>query len=463
MSIISLEAKFKEIEQRENNLNNFFSPYTSQGPKHYCVKDLQSDHEYDTLLYGLSRYYQLKAVPIVPRQSINPSELSKPKDSTIDGDISNLLQKSNLSNLNSTESVPKILTKDTNLPKFSKLQSIKLIEKCKISKEDEYIGAFSSTRVAPIRKRTDKYDTNARNSPEWRAIGYPPRVSNKSALDYLKIDLDHKEHSEINLFKKVQRLKTQLKPSEARLENNYQEKPYLKFKLTEEKISKVSERIPQEQKWFDIKYNPSTYLEPKINGTVTIISVDSYDQEKFIVKTKINDRIYLPGIPWLKDWKNRTLRVQTNTDSSVFQEYYMHLSDFSDSAAKKSEKDIDSFLCRNAPQHEKHSLSPVMPLTLKKLSEKSPLRSKSTIRLPKIQQKSVETPCFKYINPITKGLVAYRESLCNFHPNSFPATLSVFELHDFLENRYKKESKEKEYKEIENIELGVEGKRLINS
>ena len=179
MNIISLEAKFKNIEKREIDKNKFFNPFSSKGPKHYCIKDIHDDYEYDTLLYGLSRYYKLPSEKnnspspenrLINVYASNPDVKSHLHAIHSKGNNSKEIKKiSNNPSVNNIESMPKItkiITRPLSPSRLSQLKQLNKLEKIKNTNSEEYHGAFSTTRVVKKKKPPEKANNSRISPPE---------------------------------------------------------------------------------------------------------------------------------------------------------------------------------------------------------------------------------------------------------------------------------------------------------
>ena len=274
MNIISLENKFKDIETKEKKLKTFFNPFIKEGPKHYCIKDVLKDFEYDTLLYGLGKFY--KQVTDLPYNNTQNPSLAKNNEITEKNSEKNkknnkyqkIIQKK--LSVENSEPLP-ILT--NRISKFSKLKDVSLIDKTKSITKEEYFGSFANTKL-PLKTVFMRKNNNSQ-SPDWKTSGNCGRVSNKSALDHIKDGFDSNKTSEINLFRRFSREKVQISPKNYSPEQFYQEKPLKKFELTEKPIfSKEKEEKHTTPKWFSIKSSKSPILDCENNSTITITLIN---------------------------------------------------------------------------------------------------------------------------------------------------------------------------------------------
>ena len=431
MNLKQLESRFKDIEQREKQINSYFNPFNSNGPKHYCIKDLYRDYEYDTQLYGLGKFYQLGNDGMSDKSSL----VSPQKKSAL-------------------ESI-KVSQKES--PGKGKLKEITINDKFQVVHKEEYSGYFSKTRLQP-RKTSVSTNPACRSSPEWTANSVNERVSNKSAFEKVRFGLAN-ENNSINLFKKVEKEKVQVHPQDWVVENKYSAKPAKKFSLAEEKtkVSKMKEEY--KSKWFEIRYFDEPEWIAQDKGIVTLSLVDIGEIRTVRLKTVANQSFWLGEINWLEKWDKKIVRVQE--DFSKYSEYFIYFGNKSEGIEKMIEDEIELYFRVNVPDMRKKSnVSPVMPINLKSGKFASPGRSKSTIKLPVIKEKITSNPSCYDENTLTQRLVKYRESAHNFNPISFPANLTIFEMHDMMESRYRKFSKEKPNVEPEPIGLGIRGKSM---
>ena len=440
MNLKSLESRFKEIDQREKKVNSFFNPFNSNGPKHYCIKDLHKDFEYDTQVYGLGKFYKL------------------PSGSQILGtQVQGVSQVEFKSDLKQNKTSPSKTQKGS--PRFEK----KIGDPYKTSSKLEYCGTFSTTTVKQ-RVTSLTSDANLRNSNEWTASQVNERITNKSALE--KMRFQQVEISPISLNKKAERERTQLNPKNWVSENEYKSKPPKKFVLNQEKDEKASaveskqEKVENRSSWFDIRYVTSPLYTAKDKGVVSITLICK-DPKNIKLKTKFNEQFFLSEIEWLHLWKKKILRIQEHF--SVFSEYFLYFGDKFEGSERVIEEQIDFYFSSIMPENVKRtSISPVMPINLKKIQYKSPGRSKSSIKLPLINEKKAEVAPEEYQNPLTQRLVKYKQSFNQFNPVTFPANLTIFEMHDKMETRYKKYRKVHSPPAVEPIGLGVQGRSIKN-
>lgn len=439
MNIKQLESRFKDIDLREKKINSFFNPFNSNGPKHYCIKDLHKDFEYDTQLYGLGKFYQLPS-----GSQLLASEMQG---------VSQVMFKSPLKPSK---------TSPTKTQKGSPSHEFKVEDHYKTNSKFEYRGTFSSTTVKP-RITSLTSDTNLRNSNEWTASQVNERITNKSALE--KMRFQQTEISPITLKKKAQKERIQVDPKDWVSENEYKSKPPKKFILQEndEKSSPIEakqEKVENRSNWFDIRYVNSPLYTAKEKGVVSITLVCK-DPKNIKIKTKQNEQFFLSEIEWFHMWKKKILRIQEHF--SVFSEYFLFLGDKFQGSERVIEEQIDFYFSSITPEHVKRtSISPVMPINLKKIQHKSPGRSKSSIKLPLINEKKAEVVKDEYQNPLTQRLVKYKQSFNQFNPVTFPANLTIFEMHDKMETKYKKYRKVQSPPAVEPIGLGVQGKSIRN-
>lgn len=434
MNLKKLESRFKDIEQREKNVNSFFNPFNSKGPKHYCIKDLHKDFEYDTQLYGLGKFYQLPSGTALVAEGQVTSQVSFK------------------SPLKAVKSSP------SKNQKNSPLQGSRNGEPYKTCSKFEYCGTFSTTTVKP-RASPLTSNVNLRNSCEWTASNVNDRITNKSALE--KIRFEQAETSAINLKKKLEKERTQIDPKDWISEHEYKSKPQKKFVINEneEKPSpeeKIPEKSESRSKWFDIRYTSSPLFTAKDKGSIAVTLINS-DSKSIKLKTKQNEQFCLSEISWLSSWKRKIVRIQEYF--SVFSEYFLYFGEKFEGSEKVIEDQIDFYYSSiNPGPAKKSSISPVMPINLKKLQYKSPGRSRSNIKLPLIKEKINDLHEENYHNPITQRLVKYRQSFNQFNPMTFPANLTIFEMHDKMETKYRKHRREQSPPVVENLVLDIKGK-----
>jgi hypothetical protein len=423
MNLKKLESRFKDIEHREKQINSYFNPFTSNGPKHYCIKDLYRDYEYDTKLYGFGKFFQLP--------SDQPSEIHQSPAKKSSFNFSSAGQ-------------------DTH-PKVNQMTA----KPSSVQKED-YHGAFSSTRLQP-RNTSLSSNQHIRSTPEWSGSVANERVTNKSALEKVRFN-QPSEALPINLFKKQVKEKVQVDPKEWVAETQYSSKPMKKFSLGEEKVKKSEEKLEFKSKWFDIRYCLTPCWTASEKGFSSFMLVSSNECPRVRVKTVKGQVFNLNEIDWLKNWKNKIIRVQE--EFSNYSEYFLFFGERFEGSDKFIEDEIELFFRVNVPRNrKKSSVSPVMPINLKSGKFTSPGRSKSSIKLPVIKEKT-EDRQIQDDHTLTQRLVKYRESFHKFNPVTFPANLTIFEMHDLMETRYRKRVKVKHLQDPEPVILGIDGKSM---
>lgn len=470
MNIIALENKFKNIERREKVVNAYYNPLTKSGPKHYCIKDLQKDFEYDTQLYGLGKFLTLPSeLPPEPMTKVTQPITSESPIPDSQGarieKYQRLIRSTELETASTREGLPKLKSieknKDQTPSRTSKLKDLSILDKYKLTPKDEYCGAFSHTKVSSINEGSRERKA-LKLTPEWITGGNRNRQGTKTAMEMLEGENKFKQDPKIRLFKKTVRDKTQVNPNEYFIEKTYKEKPIEKFKLeVDDEFRTKRKNSVEKPKWYNIIYHNSPLWKPMLQGTLNLSLISSEEYPCISWRAKMSDTIFLPDIVWLKKWQDQTLRVQVKNQE--FFEFYLHLGEENEENQKKVEGLIENFLLAQRPAHvKKTSTSPVNPLTLKQIAEKSPIRSKSSIRLPLIVEKAPEVVEEKHHNPITQRLMMYRESLSRFNPTSFPANLTIFEMHDMLEKKYKKPHKDSIDVVYETLKLEVKGNKLTS-
>ncbi|OMJ66869.1 hypothetical protein SteCoe_36141 [Stentor coeruleus] len=470
MNIIALENKFKSIERREKVVNAYYNPLTKSGPKHYCIKDLRKDFEYDTQLYGLGKFLTLPSdappepITKLPQPVTSESPIPNSQEAHIEK-YQRLIRSTELETASTREGLPKIKnierSKVQTPSRISKLKDLTILDKYKLTPKDEYCGFFSHTKVSSINESTRDRKT-LKLTPEWTTGGNKNRQRTKTAMEMFEGENECKQDPNIRLFKKTVKDKTQVSPNECFMDTNYREKPVERFKLDAgDRIKTKRKSSVEKPKWYNIKYHNSPLWKPMVQGTLNLSLISSEEYPCVSLRAKMNDTIFLADIAWLKKWQDQTLRVQIKNHE--FFEFYLHLGEESDEKQKIVEELIENFLLAQRPAHvKKTSVSPVNPLTLKQIAEKSPVRSKSTIRFPLIIEKVPEKVEENHHNPITQRLMMYRESLSRFHPTSFPANLTIFEMHDMLEKKYKKPHKDSVNIVYETLKLEIKGNKLAS-
>lgn len=106
------------------------------------------------------------------------------------------------------------------------------------------------------------------------------------------------------------------------------------------------------------------------------------------------------------------------------------------------------------------------PVTSKMINERNSAKTdRMPVQLPslnkplKTAKPSVPKPSS---NPLTHALYTYRQNLDAFHPQAYPANLSIFETHDYIEQRYfRPNMKIKKFNPETEQQLGVKGKNLV--
>jgi hypothetical protein len=440
-----IETKFKLIEKKEKKVTEFFNPFIGRGPKHYCIGGLYKDPDYEAQLYGLDRYLKstynhLKTLPTVSQDKPENFEALK-QLSPLDPLKNFSSEGSSIFNLK--DSLPKLKKLPHKDSKLSNLKDIDSPDKYKNEFKKEYRGLFSSTKI-PIRKSPGKNNhINVTPDPKDSEKSFPAF----NALDFERLKSQSSEKtSEINLFKKVQKEKTQIDPRECFLEYSYKEKPSPKFEMdfiTDKKISKLKNPVNPERSYirqYDIRYMDSPVLQFNNKCTASVTCISDTQYPKVVVQGSPGKKYDLSDTLVFKDWKNMIVHVQINYE--LFLDYYAYFGSFSEEKAQIIEGVIEKYLASMTPNLKDFLISPVVPLNLKKLSDKSPVKSKSAMKLPKSYQKP-EKSNINYPNPITRGLISYRENVQSYNPIKFNSNLTIFEWEDYLSSKYHKVSKEK--------------------
>jgi hypothetical protein len=120
MNLLSLEDKFKQLDQREKEVRSYFDPRSKSKKKHHYITDIRADFQYDNLLYGMGTY-------------INVEEEAEPLPKTPQSEQPAVVAE-----------VVTVSPKKSNLAKRRQPEVLEVREP--ISK-DKYVGAFAHTKI----------------------------------------------------------------------------------------------------------------------------------------------------------------------------------------------------------------------------------------------------------------------------------------------------------------------------
>lgn len=244
-------------------------------------------------------------------------------------------------------------------------------------------------------------------------------------------------------------------------------------KLRKETGKKKNSNKPQ---LFQIFFLNSMNLEVKSENTqvsvsLTDISAQGYPTHHFLNLKTENSVVLLNRNSFFdlksifgEDITNHTIRVLIQGEVENI-DYYVCLQDYKDSLEQHVKSQIIEYkLAIYEIIKSQTKQSRIVPLTLQRIAEKS-LAKPSKIAFPIISSKPTPLNIKKknYANPLTSALFSYKQNTESFHPQAYPANLSIFEAHDFIEENYSLPPKSKKKDPKPAVNLGISGQGLNNS
>lgn len=173
MNLLSLENKFKQLDQREKEVRSYFDPRSKSKKKHHYITDIRADFQYDNLLYGMGLY-------------INAEEEAQPSKS-----------KSKAGQESESPAVvvgPAIQAEPQTLsPKVFKRSNIakrkqpEVLEVRETISKDKYVGAFAHTKIIKPELLGKKSEPKV-HPPIWRSDAEDAGVgiSNPAATEEIR-------------------------------------------------------------------------------------------------------------------------------------------------------------------------------------------------------------------------------------------------------------------------------------
>lgn len=154
MNYLTLENKFKQLDQREKDLRSYFSPSLSNKNKHHYINDIRADFQYDNLLYGMGLYISLEDDPTtnpikLPAATPRPRAEAKSQSPKL-SKISTIARRKQPEALQVKETVPK----DNYVGIFAHTKIIK----------SEYLGLRSKPKSPPLAWKSDTDEQKAKIS-----------------------------------------------------------------------------------------------------------------------------------------------------------------------------------------------------------------------------------------------------------------------------------------------------------
>lgn len=461
MNILSIENKFKALDDKERKVRQFFNPKTKKGKKHHYISDIRADFQYDTLLYGLGMFWLQES-----EESSEESELE----------------------IQPVHSVPAPTFRKKNGPILAKRKNLGLLDLQKPLVKEHYEGNFSNTKYLNHDYLYKKPNLNL-GKPGWKtAADGRITVKNSAARKEVmysnrNLDVRHKVEGKIKKYRSdypepfSKEQSTVLTPQEFKKylesckEIVYLEKPQAKFELDLESLRKEPAKKPcqEESKLFRIVFDQSSTLNINTQNstcsvTLTDISTPTYPTHTFQNLTTDNTLVQFPGPAidlksvFSTNLNKHTIRVLVQGDAESF-DYYKSIQPHSENLEEEVKTEIIQYKVTVYTQ-VKRKPGQVVPLTLQNLHKPVPPT------LPKIESKvrTFSTGRKKlYNNPITTALFTYKKNVEAFHPMAYPSNLSIFEAHDFIEENYPAPAKLRLPEEKQPVSMLVNGLGLNTS
>ncbi|CAG9331920.1 unnamed protein product [Blepharisma stoltei] len=401
MNILSIESKFQELDKKDKHARLYYNPKAAKGFKHQYISDIRADFQHDTLLYGLGLFWNQEFDNEGPATEENIPEAPQEEPSK-------QVKKD-------SEPKPDIIAKRKNQ---------KLLDIQKPLAKDDYQGIFSNTKVLNhdyLYKRPQLENRTA----GWKTTGDQDiTVVNKAAQGSIN---NPKKTSIEDLKSKIDKYRS-----------DYKGKPN----------KKMQEGLTQDEF--------KTMMD---------------DHQRFLKENKGADRNFQLSPTTLRKLNTSNSFIQSRTPEPAFElklsaiDSYEGISDRNLSFIEGSENKSFEKPSSSNNTDRPYRIQSMKPITMERLSEKSPKKGKIQIQLPPIikNQKPSKANSNKPIaNPLTHALYAYKQNLDAFHPHAYPANLSIFETHDFIEQRYfRSYLKNKKAVEEPEVLLGVHGKPVL--
>ena len=481
MNILSIENKFKALDDKEKQVRQYFNPKSFKGKKHHYISDIRADFHYDTLLYGLGMFWNQESDEI--------------KIDKIDEDKIEKTEEARVETFKTPIPSTIIETKDKS-PQCAKRRNLKLLEMQKPLVKEVYPGSFSATKVLgsnylykkPIAnfgksgwKTAAIGDRNIKNRAAREEIIYSARIKDctnelRDRIQQNKCDSPHRlNRSDITKSISKEEFESYLAEFK-QLVFTGKEQP--KFHLDLNSLRKETPeilKVEEKPQLFQILFQISPIIiikssNDKVSVSLTDISAQDFPTkhfpnlitEGFIVQNNgigSFDLISLFG----KKIEKHTIRVLIQGENECF-DYYVSLQEYEENLEENVRKQIIEYklaIFEAIKSHSKQRI--VVPLTWDR--EKSNVVKAHKMILPKIASRSKPATSRKrdYANPLTSALFSYKQNTESFHPQAYPANLTIFEAHDFIEENYTLPPKAKATPQRPLLQLAVNGFGLNNS
>jgi hypothetical protein len=472
MNILALENKFKALDEKEKKIRQYFNPKTSKGKKHHYIADIRADFHYDTLLYGLGMFWQQES----EEDSLHAEEDKESEEKKAEP--------------------PKLTLKTENKqgktsPVLAKRKNLALLELQNPLVKDHYEGTFSYTKVLNHDYLYKKQHTNFGKSG-WKTTASGQRnVKNKAAMNEIIYSSKVKDYSaeinaKLNEYRETSAHKLRRNSRQALTAEQFRsyleefkqqvfvEKEPKRFILDMDKLRQepISQKIEEERvDLFKIVFLNTFYIEIKSQNclsNLTIIDINSptLASKEFKDIPTDNNQASCFDLSSLFPYQisSHTFRILVQGEIETL-DYYLSMQPHSSMSEQAVRSDIIAYklsVYASVTSNPKHS---VVPLTLERLKQKSAPKPKR-VTLPVIASKprtSVSPKKRHYQNPITSVLFTYKNAVESFHPLAYPANLSIFEAHDFIEENYSLPPKPRVDKQSPNVRLTVSGFGINNT
>lgn len=470
MNILSIEEKFKALDDKEKKVRQYFNPKTTKGKKHHYISDIRADFQYDTLLYGLGMFWAQDSdseVAEEPKKEISAAIVSRPGPSKTKSPL--LAKRKNLGLLD----LQKPLTKDHYEGIFS---DTKVLNHDYLYKKPNIDFGVSGWKTAAIGER------NLINKAAKVEIIYSSKI--KDCTDELnqkikkyKFESSRKPDFQRSDFMNKDEFKSYLEEFKTRVLSNKDPETFkLSLESLRREIPKPKDSL-EKPKLFNIIFQNSLFFTIKslnkvLSLTLTDISLPNYPSHHYSDLETHNSTVFInadqiknnTGVDlsqiFQENIEKHTIRVLIQGELETL-DYYISLQEHKQVTEELVMKEIiDYKLHIYDTLKSQLNKGIVVPLKLQNLGTQS-----KRIKLPLLDSKVkvVETKKRAYENPITSALFTYKTTTELFHPQAYPANLSIFEAHDFIEENYALPPKPKPILEKISVQLGIYGQGLNNS
>ena len=489
MNILALENKFKALDEKEKQVRHFYNPKAMKGKRHHYIADIRADFHYDTLLYGLGQFWMQDSDS--DSESViadTKPDLESKKDVVLKGKIVLKIPKS--------QALDKLHPKSRS-PLLAKRKNLGLLDLQNPLIKDDYEGIFSDTKVLNTDYLYKKPEYSFGKSG-WKTAATGDRtVRNKAARVEIMYSSRVQDCRE-DLLKKIQknRCESPQKLAKAAEKGITKEdfKIYLeefkelvltgkepaKFQLNLESLRKEPAEKPKFQeppKLFQIIFQPSHTISVKSSNKTLSLSLTDISSPGFPTQHYQNlitedsvvmcngSEVYDLSKIFAADISYHTIRVLIQGETECI-DYYVSIQDYHSSLQEDVKMQIIEYklaIYEMMKSQSKRNL--VVPLNFQKIQQRTSPSIKKRTTLPQIETRPKLASVKKqnYANPLTSSLFSYKKNTESFHPQAYPANLTIFEAHDFIEENYSLPPRPKPPTQRPKLQLGVSGYGLNSS